>query len=53
MRSTRRGGRRGVDVLGVLDLCFSKGLLILDKGAKIPIKKWKNKNQFVSQYVGF
>lgn len=35
-RSMRRGGRIGVDVFVVLVLCLSKGLLILERGAKIP-----------------
>lgn len=35
-RSTRRGGRIGVDVFVVLVLFLSKGLLILERGAKIP-----------------
>lgn len=34
----RRGGRTGVDFFVVVVLCLSKGLLILDSGAKIPIK---------------
>lgn len=38
-RSIRRGGRMGVDVFVVLAFCLSKGLLILDRGAKIPVKK--------------
>lgn len=29
----------GVDVFVVLGLCLSKGLLILERGAKIPVKK--------------
>lgn len=29
----------GVDVFVVLVLCLSKGLLILERGAKIPVKK--------------
>lgn len=37
-RSMRRGGRIGVDVFMVLILCFSKDLLILERGAKIPKK---------------
>lgn len=35
-RSMRRGGRMGVDVFVLLVLCLSKGLLILERGAKIP-----------------
>ena len=40
--SMRRGGLKGVDVLLVLALCLSKGLLILERGAKIPVKKRKH-----------
>lgn len=39
--SMRRGGRMGVDVFLVLVLCLSKGLLILERGAKIPAEKKK------------
>lgn len=42
-RSIRRGGRMGVDVFMVLVLCLSKGLLILERGAKIPERKTKQK----------
>lgn len=42
-RSIRRGGRMGVDVFMVLVLCLSKGLLILERGAKIPERKKKQK----------
>lgn len=35
-RSARRGGRIGVDFFVVLVLFLSKGLLILERGAKIP-----------------
>ena len=38
-KSMRRGGRMGVDVFVVLVLCLSKGLLILERGAKIPEEK--------------
>lgn len=37
-RSMRRGGRIGVDVFVVLVFFLSKGLLILERGAKIPEK---------------
>lgn len=33
----------GVDVFMVLVLCLSKGLLILERGAKIPERKKKQK----------
>lgn len=33
----------GVDVFMVLVLCLSKGLLILERGAKIPERKTKQK----------
>lgn len=36
VRSARRGGRIGVDVFVVLVFFLSKGLLILERGAKIP-----------------
>lgn len=32
----RRGGRTGPDVFVALGLCFSRALLILESGAKIP-----------------
>lgn len=40
-RSILRGGRIGVDVFIALGLCLSKGLVILERGANIPVK---NKN---------
>lgn len=37
-RSIRRGGREGNVLFVMLVLCLSEGLLILDRGAKIPEK---------------
>lgn len=45
-RSIRRRGRMGVDVFVVLVLCFSSGLVILDRGAKIPRKRLYNSDYF-------
>lgn len=44
-RSMRRGGRMGVDIFTVVVLCLSKGLLILERGAKIPAKRKEGKKR--------
>lgn len=49
----RRGGRTGVEVFRVPVLSLSKGLLILDRGAKIPVTKKKGViNVYKLQDVG-
>lgn len=48
-RSMRRGGRTGVRVFVVFVLFLSKGLLILERGAKIPVKKMQTKQ--IEHYI--